>query len=198
MYKVLEVIALAAKEIAENGYIKEDKQTIKSVKQAVKKHLPIGQKWIDIATKSIAYYDEHADRSTFAYSVRQLIHKEEVELNDINRIAFIPYFYERGLEFWAKKALREKEQAERAKIPTEFYPAAVGTRVAFEGTVKAIKSLPMYEVVEIQHNNTIFVWFTSDPNLTVGQIINAKATIKAFQEYNGVKNTIVNRLHVAA
>ena len=198
MYNLIEVLGIAAKEIAENGYVKENRQTIKAVTKALKSNAGVEAEWKDIAHRAMGYYYQNAERNDFSNKVLSLLQKCEIDIAQLNMVVFVPYFYERGLAFKANKAIREQEQAKRLPAAPEFYPASVGTRFDFNGVVNAIRKLPYYDVIEICVNQSVLVWFTDNHGLREGQKITARATIKAFQEYNGMKNTIVNRLRVAA
>lgn len=84
---------------------------------------------------------------------------------------------------------------------SEYYPAAEKTRLhnitaifthrtSFDGTYGTSF------VYTFKSENYVFVWFTSKPlgsNFVVGDTVDLTGTIKGFNEYDGIKQTCLNR-----
>lgn len=149
-----------------------------------------------MAENVIAYFTSREFNDTFYHNISVNCKKDYTKLEN----GFLAYAYV------AYRTEMEKA-AENAK--TEFY-GNIGDRIELEVTGKVLTSYPnsygsIYNVVEtyiFEFRDTdghIFIWKTSsdfvcgDDGIFKGKI---KATIKAHNEYNGKKQTVITRVKV--
>lgn len=100
-------------------------------------------------------------------------------------------------------AKREEIRQERAERNTRSeYIGEIKKRMDFEGKIEAVVSCGMQQVSyngwiekfmnKIMVGDNVVVYFGKQLG-EPGELINIRATVKAHEEYNGIKQTIVNR-----
>ena len=122
---------------------------------------------------------------------------EYVTAKQVGRLAYMPLAYEHYME---RKA-REEQRANTENISA--YVGEVGTRLTLDLTAAVLLTswyndfgtTYLYKFADEAGN--VFIWYASRP-IELQERMTLKATIKAHNERNGVKQTVLTRCKVVA
>ncbi len=147
------------------------------------------------AQSVVDWIKNSSDNSEFFFNLKTIADREYIDPKYFGYIAGAVSSY---LNTESKKV------AAKETINNEYLDIPVGKRVVMENvSVKHITTMSgfygttwMHKMVDA--NNHVLVWFSSSNPLTeaweTANPINIKATVKAYQEYNGIKQTVLNRV----
>lgn len=149
--------------------------------------------------------DEFAGRSTYVENLKAVVGAGEAGWAQLGLLASAPQAYIRHLETAVERAAREagwaEEKAAKAALSAgSTYLGVEKAKVEFKGTVSAIRFIDkqfgttvLYTILTTDGN--IVKWFASSEVLgdKEGVDIHLVGTIKALEEYQGTKQTIVTR-----
>ena len=210
-YNTVEVLATAIKVDKAFGYVKSS--DVGSNRDKIPEYLR------DITEQDMKEAEEMAntikglsDEDAIRYllsDTRTLIRTEYCKSSHFGYLAYAPVAYEKYVEAMKRKAEMEaKHDAEKASE----YVGEVGKRQVFEiADMKLITSWEtqfgrtfLYKFADTHGN--VLVWFASSLMLKenekggydeITSVSRIKATVKAHNERDGVKQTIINRVKVA-
>lgn len=122
---------------------------------------------------------------------------EYVTAKQVGRLAYMPLAYEHYME----RKVREEQRANMEN--TSAYVGEVGTRLTLDLTAAVLLAswyndfgtTYLYKFVDEAGN--VFIWYASRP-IELQERMTLKATIKAHNERNGVKQTVLTRCKVVA
>ena len=199
MFEVRQILACAYDAIQEYGYLKSDEQdsTREVVLDKLREQVAVSDKakvqaelinnWLlDIDFDSAG--DLERNCSVFAKG-------EYVTAKQVGRLAYMPLAY----EYYMERKAREEQRANTEK--TSAYVGEVGTRLTLDLTAAVLLTswyndfgtTYLYKFVDEAGN--IFIWYASRP-IELQERMTLKATIKAHNERNGVKQTVLTRCKV--
>jgi len=145
--------------------------------------------------------DENASpKSDYIHSIRVLALRGWVTWKDFGFACSILTTWRLAVE--RLDEVNRREEARRTAAADSDYVGTVGERRPFDLRVNSIKELPSDWGVTVLHlmedrEGNRFKWWASDKRLDPnesGEYLNVKGTIKAHDEYNGVKETVINRV----
>lgn len=132
------------------------------------------------------------DNSSYAHNMRNLLDTEAVTGRYIGYVVSVIAAHVRSLEQEADRKFVKKSNE---------YVGAVGERAVFEVTVLKHMTFDtdfgtthLFTMADALGNN--LVWFASGNNLDVGDTVKLKGTVKAHNERNGFKQTVLTRCKV--
>jgi hypothetical protein len=155
----------------------------------------------------LAFYDDHmaekSDKSDYEHNIYVLRQLGYITWKNYGFTASMIPFIQREQE-------REIARREAAALPLSTHTGTVGKREVFKGlkvlTAKYIETQYGCSILYIFRDDAghIFKWFCSGTlvhesgrNAEPGDIYNLKATVKSHDEYNGQKQTVINRAVIA-
>ena len=145
--------------------------------------------------------DENASpTSDYIHSIRVLALRGWVLWKDLGFACSILTTWRLAVE--RLDEVNRREEARRTAAADSDYVGTVGERRPFDLRVNSIKELPSGWGVTVLHmmedrEGNRFKWWASDKRLDPnesGEYLSVKGTIKAHDEYNGVKETVINRV----
>lgn len=203
VYDTIEVLAFAVETIREQGYVRSDER--ESNKSKIIKKIPCGhpskedmEEAIRIA-KVIANMSADEAFEAKLSNVQTRINGLYCKDSDFGYIAYAPVALERYEKRIAEMKRRAEEKDAMGKMSE--YVGVIGERTDFN--VKEAKLLTSYETNYgisflyrfIDENDNVLIWFASTTIEDEG-VSRIKATIKAHNERDGVKQTIISRVKV--
>jgi hypothetical protein len=122
---------------------------------------------------------------------------EYVTAKQVGRLAYMPLAY----EHYTERKAREEQRANMEN--TSAYVGEVGTRLTLDLTAAVLLTswyndfgtTYLYKFADEAGN--VFIWYASRP-IELQERMTIKATIKAHNERNGVKQTVLTRCKVVA
>ena len=135
--------------------------------------------------------DKEAYNNEFIMNLRNIARAGTVPIYHVGHAGYM-------VQAYLKAVGRIEEQEKRAE-GSEYYPAEVKDRVEIEGTKLTFHTTfdTKYGITHLYKFNKdgyTFVWFASSgQGLVPGDVVSFKATIKKFEEYQGIKQTIITR-----
>lgn len=219
MYSVKDIIALACDSIKAKGYIKSDSNnaTKDQVIKGIKENAEPSKDGIANAEEIIDWLEHLLDEEPNTIGVERdcvnLAKSGYAKIKHIGRLAYMPIAYARYIERKEREAKRNAE-AEAARNSSE-YVGEVGKRMVFEiADMKLVTSWDtqygtthLYKFTTVDGN--VLVWFASSifgswetrggrqEWVPVSECRKLKGTVKAHNERDGVKQTIITRCAVA-
>lgn len=218
-YDTTEILALAIRAYKKQGYIKSDrpnsnKDTIREMVDSNVHPTEAEMAQAEAMAKAIKGLDDKDAISFLLNDTRTLIRTTYCKRNHFGYIAYAPVAYEKLQKELAKKA---EWEAEHQKQMASEYVGEVGNRITVDiSEMTLVTSWPsrygttvLYKFVTT--GGDVLVWFASElfgkwvvrggkqdfvdaRDLDIKRI---KATVKAHNERDGVKQTIINRVKVA-
>lgn len=201
MFEVRQILACAYDAIQEYGYRKSDEQdsTREVVLDKLREQVAASDKAMSQAELINSWllgidFDSASDLerncSVFAKG-------EYVTAKQVGRLAYMPLAYEHYMECKA----REEQRANTEN--TSAYVGEVGTRLTLDLTAAVLLTswyndfgtTYLYKFADEAGN--VFIWYASRP-IELQERMTLKATIKAHNERNGVKQTVLTRCKVVA
>ena len=201
MFEVRQILACAYDAIQEYGYRKSDEQdsTREVVLDKLREQAAASDKAMSQAELINNWllgldFDSASDLerncSVFAKG-------EYVTAKQVGRLAYMPLAYEHYME---RKA-REEQRANTEN--TSAYVGEVGTRLTLDLTAAVLLTSwyndfgTTYLYKFADETGNVFIWYASRP-IELRERMTLKATIKAHNERNGVKQTVLTRCKVVA
>lgn len=195
------ILSLAIADISNRGFVSAKSEDKLSTKQAVIFHLQravgyeitVTQEHIIEADKQIAWLKSQEPSSEYMRSLIILTSLEAVEFKHIGFIASIPAAYD--------KAIQSAKQL--ADQPASDYVGNEGDKISLPVVVdRLVLCETNYGVSTLilmtDKAGNKLSWFASNaPALEIGQEITIKGTIKAHDDYKGIKQTKLTRCKVA-
>jgi hypothetical protein len=139
--------------------------------------------------------------SDYVRNIRTLANAEAVGYKHIGFVASIISAHDRALD---RETERVRKAEAREALPESNWVGDIGNRITIKYvTLDNIRELDgnfgityLHKMTDADGNE--LVWFASKNNLCkVGDTINMTATVKRHGEFNGRKNTVINRAKVA-
>lgn len=136
--------------------------------------------------------DDFSGDSEYVTNLKSIVAGELVSTRNFGLLVSAPQAYAKHQE---KTLVRERA----AILPSE-HVAAVGAKITFTATVTAIRFIEgdygttvLYSLLDEAGN--VYKWFASRDALgeDTGVQVTVKATVKAHDEYNGIKQTVITR-----
>ena len=201
MFEVRQILACAYDAIQEYDYRKSDEQdsTREVVLDKLREQVAASDKAMSQAELINSWllgidFDSASDLerncSVFAKG-------EYVTAKQVGRLAYMPLAYEHYMERKARKEQRANTEN------TSAYVGEVGTRLTLDLTAAVLLTswyndfgtTYLYKFADEAGN--VFIWYASRP-IELQERMTLKATIKAHNERNGVKQTVLTRCKVVA
>lgn len=137
------------------------------------------------------------NKTNFEHNLSGACNAEFISWNEVGVVASLISCYSKAIE---KNIARRKAQETDGG-----FLGSVGERIKISGTVSMVKSLGFGDFGErflvkiITDNNNAIVWFGNGKaigELIIGEKVEAKATVKAHEMYNGLSQTVVTRFAI--
>lgn len=161
-----------------------------------KDRLPLDEGEYELAQKVLDWAEAAFPnpRNDYEWNLAVLLGKEEVEANRIGLAASLYPAYLKATE----AAVRAKE----AGLSDSQYQGTVADKVTVSGKVISVRELEgaygttyLYKFLDLSGN--VWVWFASGNRwLELEQTVSLKGTIKAHNEFQGEKQTVLTRCKV--
>lgn len=146
------------------------------------------------AKDMIAWVLANENDNNYFHNLKVVCSSEYVSSSNFGILASLPASYDKNLE---KEAERRQRELDNAKTVDSEYVGEVGQRIEIE--VESVRCLStrysefgvnyFFKIVGTDGN--VYTWSTSNGLIEDAKRI--KATVKAHQEYNGIKQTVITR-----
>jgi len=156
--------------------------------------LSVDQSDIDLAEKVIEYMTKLDDDICFK-------NEYMMNLRNIAKAGTVPRYH----TGFAASMISTYERNTKRDIEiegTEYYPAEVNTKIAVNDVILVDKrgfngSFGPSTIYTFKKDKMVFIWFTSTyKKMELGETCNIKGAIKKFQEYRGIKQTVLGRIKI--
>lgn len=135
------------------------------------------------------------NNTNYFHNLKVVCSHKHISSENFGLVASIPATYDKNLEIEAEKKRREEEKKRDEK--NSQYVGKIGDRITFK--VAEARTLSArdnqygvtYFIKFRGEDGNIYVWSTSNGNAVDAPVI--KATVKGYNEYNGIKQTIITR-----
>lgn len=151
----------------------------------------ISVEYEDFAKKAIMYAqnisDEDRINNNYLHNLWAISHKPFIQYRDLGLFASIYIFYIQQTQ----KEFSKSQYIGTIGKRENFHLQYTGSKTIHGDYYQATKYLLQFQ----DESGNIVIWFTEKPpwDLAIYTYYNVKATVKKHQEYNHVKQTIVNR-----
>ena len=153
-----------------------------------------------VADKIISFIENMEESNNYIHNLKVLCSNEMVKYSNINLLCSAIVCWNRELERIERNAKRAKENAE---LMNSEYMGNIGDRITF--AIDSWKALTSWETEWgvtvlyrfIDTNGNVIIWKSSKYIDSEKEVTKLTGTIKEHKEYNGVKQTVVNRCRVA-
>lgn len=143
-------------------------------------------KAIELARRAINDMLSRTDNSEFTHNAQIVARSSTLEMRQLGFMAAIV-----GMKY--------REETKLATVTNEFY-GNVGDKIAIKAKlVKAVSSQFSVRHEFQDEEGHFFTWFSSskDYREMIGKIVELKATIKAHNEFRGMKQTLITRAKIS-
>lgn len=147
------------------------------------------------AKAMIAWVLTNENNGNYFHNLKVVCSHKHISSENFGLVASIPATYDKNLEIEAEKRRRE-EEAKRDETNSQ-YVGKVGERITFkvaDARILSSRSNEWGETFFIKfrgEDGNIYMWSTSNANAIYAPAI--KATVKGYNEYNGIKQTVITR-----
>lgn len=200
-FELSDILSLAIADISVRGFVSAKSEDKLSTKQAIIFHLQkavgyeitVNQEHIQEADRQIAWLKSQEPSSEYMRSLIILTGLDAIEFKHIGFIASIPAAHD--------KAIQSAKQL--ADQPASDYVGNEGDKISLPVIVdRLVLCETNYGVSTLvlmtDKAGNKLSWFASNaPTLEIGQEITIKGTIKAHDDYKGIKQTKLTRCKVA-
>lgn len=181
-----------------NSSTKEDRKYKKEILNKVD-----FDKCVEEARIILEWISKKDASSDFMFNLKSSCGSKFIEYKQVGFAASSVSVYEKGLA-------REKEMQDKAALPQSEYVGTVKKRDVFSLKLISVKTIEGYYGDTYIHNfvdndNNLLTWFGSSHlrdkegvYIEKGTDVVVKATVKTHDEYNGVKQTVVQRVAFVA
>lgn len=155
----------------------------------------------DTATaQKVIEWGEGLGDSDFDWNVKLILNQEWITTRHLGILAYLPEGYRRSVE----KAVKHKLEQEAKGITADSkYIGNVGDKLKLDATLTAERLIEsyygtshLYEFVTTEGD--VVKWFASrDQGIEVGAKVHLAGTVKKYDEFRGIKQTILTRCKVA-
>ena len=153
-----------------------------------------------VADKIISFIENMEESNNYIHNLKVLCSNEMVKYSNINLLCSAIVCWNRELERIERDTKRAKENAE---LMNSEYMGNIGDRITF--AIDSWKALTSWETEWgvtvlyrfIDTNGNVIIWKSSKYIDSEKEVTKLTGTIKEHKEYNGVKQTVVNRCKVA-
>ena len=153
-----------------------------------------------VADKIISFIENMEESNNYIHNLKVLCSNEMVKYSNINLLCSAIVCWNRELERIERDTKRAKENAE---LMNSEYMGNIGDRITF--AIDSWKALTSWETEWgvtvlyrfIDTNGNVIIWKSSKYIDSEKEVTKLTGTIKEHKEYNGVKQTVVNRCRVA-
>lgn len=202
-FPITDVLATTAAVIESEGWLSKSRAALDETPTAdivstimiKRRKVQINEKHEEIASAALAWLSEQESKSDYIYNCQVLASVGHVGIKHFGYACSIVASYQRDLEKAAEKAV------EKAVEKASEYVGTVKKREVFDVRLVFVKYLSSLYGTTVMHKfitekGDILVWFgSSELNLEVkGGLAKIKATVKKHEMYNGVRQTIVQRV----
>lgn len=198
VYDTTEAIEQAVESVSKFGYVRSDEHgsTKGDVYARLEEDAPVSAESKATAADIVKWLTSYDDDDSLILNVKTMVQNEYVKPSRLGYIAYIPVAYQKYID-------RMQEQAERrAAAEKSAFVGAVGQRIKIKtATARLITSWEtqygytyLYKFSDEQGNT--LVWFASGA-AKVADGCTITGTIKAHNERNGEKQTVLTRCRVA-
>ena len=197
--KTIDYLASCINLIIEKGYCKDGEMTTK-YKAFDNAYLKQDKKHLELAQKVIDYFKSNDFTNDFMHNTKVAL------LNEYSKISgFVAYAY---LAYIKQLDIEMKRKADEEQKSLSKYQGNVGDKIQIELILdKKVGYETQWGYSNIylfnDGNNNIYKWTSSNILLNannqfieLGEKLTLKGTIKAHDEYNGTKQTVITRCKV--
>lgn len=195
-YDVREVLAYAIQEVGKHGYVKsgEPRSTRDRVEDDFVCEEEVKAENLTKAENIVSWVKSQDDYSDYMANCKAICQCQSVESKRFGYLCYLPVAYEKAME---------RERQRLAKVPAEScsqYVGEVGKRL--DVAVKEMRIVTSWESVYgttfiykiLDNVGNVLTWKTSI--MVPDEVKTLKGTVKAHNEYRGVKQTELTRCKV--
>lgn len=162
---------------------------------------PSSEYAVESSKAAVEWITSQDDKNEYMHNLKVICSSPYMKAKDFGIAVSLPAAYNRYLK---QEEYKAKEAARAAQGATDSeYQGEIGQRITF--TLKDAELVTtidsyygtswLYKLVD--ENDNVYVWYSSNPVDEDKEYTTCTGTVKQHSEYNGVKQTVINRCKLA-